>query len=283
MKKSVLLLIILPLLVLNSCSPKIAPTITSKQNPISEDEIVLVIDELSFFENDGIKVGTVKSTDKGFSTNCNYDDLIATIKKLCRENGANILKINNHKLPDQRSSCDRIEATLYKVPNYKIHEKKIEWSKERKLTWYDFKQETSPISALGYGAETSCELELKSNNTNLFSKAKLKVTNTFFCNHSWVNLKNTQNDILLEHEQLHFDLSEVYARELRKKIIEKNFNIFNLMKESDKLFKECIALNKERQSLYDKETSHGIDTLEQKKWKKNIEMELSKLQDFSTN
>lgn len=258
------LLIILSFIILNSCSPKITSIILSKQNPISENAYILVLNEDDHFENDGIKIGTIKSTDKGFSTHCSFDEIIEQFKKICRENGANIIKINEHKIPDLKSSCDRIEVTLYKVPNYKVHEKQIEWSNERKLTWFDFKR-TPASDNNPFGAETNCVLALKSNSVNLFNKPKIKVINSFYCDESWVKTKNLENQSLLEHEQMHFDLSEIYARKLRKIISESKFNAFNLVKESNKLFYEYFALNKERQILYDKETNHGENSLEQKK------------------
>ncbi|WP_140485982.1 hypothetical protein [Flavobacterium sp. GSA192] len=276
------ILIILSFIILNSCSPRITPTIISKQNPISDDTYILVLNKDDDFKNDGIQIGTIKSTDKGFSTHCSFDEIIEQYKKICRENGANIIKINEHKVPDLKSSCDRIEATIYKVPNYKIHENTIEWSKERKLTWFDFKRKPASDN-YPFGAETSCIFTLKSNTVSLINKPKIKITNSFHCDESWVKTKNLENQSLLEHEQLHFDLSEIYARKLRKIISENKFNSFNLVKESNKLFYEYFDLNKERQILYDKETNHGRDTLEQKKWKKMIETELKQLDEFAAN
>lgn len=276
------LLIIISSIILNSCSPKITPKIISKQNPISDSEYILVLNKDDYFENDGIKIGTIKSTDKGFSTHCSFDEIIELFKKICRENGANLIKINEHKVPDLKSSCNRIDATLYKVPNYKTHENTIEWSKERKLTWFDFKRKPASDN-ISFGAETNCILALKSNTVTLINKPKIKVTNSFYCDESWVKTKNLDNNALLEHEQMHFDLSEIYARKLRKIISESKLNTFNLIKESNRLFYEYLALNKERQILYDKETNHGTDSLEQKKWKKMIETELQQLNEFAAN
>lgn len=267
---------------LNSCSPKISSTIISKQNPISDNDYILILNQDDDFENDGIKVGTIKSTDKGFSTHCSFDEIIEEFKKTCRENGANIIKINEHKLPDIKSTCDRIEATLYKVPNYKVHEKHINWSKDRKLTWFDFKGKAAS-DLTPFGAESSCILALKTNTITLIGKPKTKVLNSFHCDDSWVKTKNLDNNTLLEHEQLHFDLSEIYARKLRKVISERKLNAFNFIKETNKLFYEYFDLSKDRQALYDKETNHGLDSLEQLKWKKTIESELTELDEFASN
>jgi predicted secreted Zn-dependent protease len=87
----------------------------------------------------------------------------------------------------------------------------------------------------------------------------------------------------LEHEQLHFDLSQIYARQLRKKIADSKLNLFNFTKESNKIFDDIFFLYKERQNLYDTETNHGINNAAQKKWEKNIETELNELETYSVN
>ena len=266
-----------------SCSPKIQTTIITKQNALPENDYVLVIDQSDVFMNDGIKIGTIKSSDKGFSSNCSYDAIIENFKNICRQNGANILNIIEHKLPDQWSSCDRVEAIIYKVPDYKVHEKEIEWSKDRKLTWNDFKGKSSSDPSNNAGAESNCGFGFKTNTVRVFDKVKVNIVNTFDCNASWVLLENKKSFELLEHEQLHFDLSQLYARQLRKKLAETKMNLFNFSKESKKAFDEIFLLYGERQSQYDKETNHGINNIEQNKWKKNIEKELNDLESYAEN
>lgn len=279
MSKTILLLLFSALLF--SCSPKIGTKIISKQNALSENDYVLVIDESDFFINDGINIGTIKSIDKGFSANCTYDEIIENFKKICKQNGANILNVIEHKSPDQWSSCHRVEAIIYKVPDYKVHEKQIEWSKDRKLTWNDFKGK--PINRLDFtaGAESNCGFGFQSNVVRLIGKVKMKVVNTFDCNLSWVLPENKKSIELLEHEQLHFDLSQIYARHLRKKLDDSKLNLFNFTKESNKIFDDIFLLFKERQTLYDSETNHGINNAVQKNWKKNIEKELNELETYS--
>jgi hypothetical protein len=280
MKKRIL--VILLSTILFSCSSKIGSTIISKQKQLAENEYVLVIHESEPFFNDGIKIGTLKSSDNGFSKNCSYDEIIENLKKICRQNGGNILNIIEHKKPDQWSSCDRLEAIIYKVPDYKIHEIRIEWSESRKLTWNDFKGKINSRD-LNTSAETSCELGLKSNSVKIFNKPKIAVTNIFDCNSSWVLPKDKNSSALLDHEQLHFDLNEIYARQLRKKILEGKFSYFNLIKESNKIYEEISLSCIKRQELYDTETKHGTENIAQKRWEKDIKTELKELEAYSAN
>lgn len=141
-----------------SCSPKIGSTITSKQPPLSDTDFVLVLQQQDDFTNDGIEVGSIKSGDNGLSTNCTYFEVIDKLKQMARENGANVIKVTEHKGPDRLSSCDRFTAKIYKVPDFRKHEKGIEWSPNRKLTWEDFK-----------GSPNQCQIQIGRSNILRFS------------------------------------------------------------------------------------------------------------------
>ena len=110
-------------ILIDSCSPKIGSTITSKQPPLSDTDFVLVLQQQDEFTNDGIEIGTIKSGDNGLSTNCTYFEVIDKLKQIARQSGANVIKITEHKGPDELSSCERLRARIYRVPNFRKHEK----------------------------------------------------------------------------------------------------------------------------------------------------------------
>ena len=84
---------------------------------------------------------------------------------------------------------------------------------------------------------------------------------------------------LLQHEQKHFDISEIYAREavkcLKGLTLTERFNteISDLMKN---IFKEAEAF----QDLYDKETNNGRSAPMQKQWDQKIAERLMELKGF---
>ena len=266
---------------LTSCVPKIGSNIIVKQNSLLNSETVLVLQKEDIFNNDGIEIGVLNSSDNGFSSNCSYENIIAIFIAMARTNGANIVKISERKTPDVISNCDRITATLFKVPDIKKHEVEIEWSKTRKLTWNDFKAKPELSSKDCIAATTYCGFGFETNKVTLFDKVKLKTRNVFECYRSWVRPESTSNSLVLEHEQLHFDLSEVYARLLRKKIDEKKYSSLSLVKNSNLVFKEVFSQFLRRQELYDIETDHGRDLLKQKMWQKTIENELLELDNYN--
>lgn len=87
---------------------------------------------------------------------------------------------------------------------------------------------------------------------------------------------------MLKHEQLHFDIAELYARKLRQRISQKKFaKKNNLNNEIMKMFnKENAELNK-IQDEYDIDTEHSQNSAKQKLWNKKISSQLKMLEGFA--
>ncbi len=264
-----------------SCSPKIGSTINNKQSALDDNEFVLVLQKEGSFINDGIEIGSIKSGDNGFSSNCTYYEVIETLKKLARNNGANLIKITDRTSPGQWSTCERLTAKIYKVPNFRFHEKEIEWTANRKLIWEDFKGSPKTISNSNTAAQTYCGFGFQTNSVTMLSKTKIFTTTSFTTHLSWVRPDQKDTPGLLEHEQGHFDLCEIYARQLRKKLEEKKLTAFNLNTDANVIFKNVYASYLERQELYESETQYGTDRKKQIEWTKRIASELTELSSFS--
>ncbi|MBF8148279.1 DUF922 domain-containing protein [Winogradskyella sp. F6397] len=134
----------------------------------------------------------------------------------------------------------------------------VEWSKDRKLTWSDFK--ASPNEDILAYALTSYKIEILPNdimvdaNENIQNYESLTVVANFYTDHSWVY---EESPYLLLHEQLHFDIAALYAFKIRdafeKLKEEKNANYNAYVNVYQKLWAECL----QTQSFYDNETKHG--------------------------
>lgn len=264
-----------------SCSPKIGSSITAKQPPLSDTTFVLVLQQEDDFTNDGIEIGTIKSVDNGLSTNCTYYEVIDKLKQLAKQNGANVIKITERIGPHRNETCEKIRAKIYKVPNFRTHEKEIEWSASRKLVWEDFKGNPKPITNPNVAAQTYCGFSFQTNYISVYTKAKIFTRNTFTCDLSWVLADRKNQPGLLQHEQSHFDLCEVYARKLRQKLEEKKLTVFNINTDANIIFKTVAAQYLDRQEMYDKETAHGLNQQKQKEWTTEIAKELAALNNYS--
>ncbi|SFS80998.1 DUF922 domain-containing protein [Lutibacter maritimus] len=158
----------------------------------------------------------------------------------------------------------------------------IEWDENQKLTWSDFLDKPDENDSVG-DALTSYKIEIVPSNVvvdendRIQNFRNLTVKANFYKYHSWY-IENT--DDLLEHEQLHFDIAELFARKMRKEFIkmqndnESKFDIYSNC--YSRLWKECRIM----QQQYDYETSHGREKAMNQKWFDKIRSEINKLNEY---
>ena len=152
-------------------------------------------------------------------------------------------------------------------------EEVIEWRADRPLRWSDFRfikrgEFTRQLavtavkhSVRGYIKDGTPDFEVKV----LFVKTD-----------SWA--LDTLNAALLKHEQVHFDIGEIY----RRKIVER---IESLRKKGEKqkaiyryAIQKLLAEFRKFSQEYDLETHHGTVEEAQKKWENEIAEALNRLQ-----
>lgn len=274
------ILIVFLVLILYSCAPKLRSTILKTLPPLDDNELVVVlelVDQQTILEE---KVGEIKATDSGFSENCSYYENIQNLKVLARKSGANLIKITKYNKANNFSTCDRLWASIYKVKNPKKYETDIEWSEDRKLTWDDFKGTPNTKEFPDALAVTNSGIAYQSG-INLFKNGKIFVQTVFYTKTSWF-LPEGKNDYVLKHEQIHFDITEIYSRMLRKALKDANVTSNNYGK-AEAIFNDIVAKWKERQEYYDYNTQHSKRKDTQKKWEAIIEIELAKYELYKSN
>jgi len=95
--------------------------------------------------------------------------------------------------------------------------------------------------------------------------------------------RDTSSLLYLKHEQLHFDISELYARKMRRTIsIIRHFH-FSSFKLYQHFLKRINSKCDLYQDRYDSETDHSLRINNQKKWEKKIDDELNKLKEYSSD
>ena len=90
---------------------------------------------------------------------------------------------------------------------------------------------------------------------------------------SWVKSEKKSAD-LLKHEQLHFDIAELFARRLKKRLDKAPFTTDNYQRLTDDIFAEVLNEMDVIHNRYDHETRHGIELKIQHKWSTMIERKL---------
>lgn len=162
-----------------------------------------------------------------------------------------------------------------------VNDSILEWNSKQILTWSDFLGK--PNDDVFASAKTSYKIEiipsdvLVDENDRVIGYENLTVKAIFYKYYSWSIERNNQ---LLQHEQLHFDIAELFARKMRKEYRKSQVNKdadFNTYLEHHNLFwKEC----RKYQKKYDYETRHGLEEKINKKWIIKVNEELEALKDF---
>lgn len=141
----------------------------------------------------------------------------------------------------------------------------IHWCQGHQLEWNDFKGRVPAMSSSA--AQTAYELGFDINMVG--REFEFIVTCNFIPYKSWVKKKDA-NDHILRHEQMHFDIAEIYARKMRKELNETHITVNNLQSKADRIYeKNWNALTK-MQRDYDRETNHSINKKEQAEWDAKI-------------
>jgi len=160
-----------------------------------------------------------------------------------------------------------LNLSLLTLAEGKSGDDDILWRAGYKLRWEDFKG--NPTFSTNYSEKSATKIRIEV--TTMITKESyiFSVGCLFEKYNSWT--VNDTSESLLNHEQLHFDIGEVFARELRKKISEMNDLTDSIIQDRVKvLYHEinnaCIKYEKK----YDNETNNGRNLKEQKVWRDRI-------------
>ncbi|MBP7807903.1 MAG: hypothetical protein KA163_01290 [Bacteroidia bacterium] len=164
-------------------------------------------------------------------------------------------------------------STLLLISSFTKDEKDVlVWDETRLLTWDDFRGK--PAKRMS-AASTYYDIFKTTEEKN--GKAEINIEAVFFCNKSWKKV-SWINQQVLEHEQKHFDIVELYARKLRKLISETKYSSYaNFKMVSDSLY---AVIDKEMdvyQDKYDDETDASMNGDKQREWNKKIPIEIKAL------
>lgn len=221
-------------------------------------------------------IGQVEIKEGGLTLNCTFD----TVKKLAKEEalklGGNCLVITNHKKPDAWSTCHRISADIYKIDDPRRYESEVTWHKNRKLVIDDFKGQTEKrpfTAATASGFRSHIEGRPISPR-----KYTLELTTYFDCYSSY--FKRTEFDSqVLAHEQIHFDISELYARKFIERVEERAMDLNEFLQAYPEIIDAIYREMQLKQDEYDAEVYP--DPSKQAKWETWISEELEKYKSYS--
>ena len=145
-----------------------------------------------------------------------------------------------------------------------VYAQQLEWS-NKKLTWDDFK---GPVSNKNSFDTSFASTGISYNMTYdpyPGNGIHVNVTAILDEDKSWKK-PEVSEEYQLNHEQLHFDIAEIYARKVRQMVEEKiktahDFEMY-FKKEYQVIFDEYQAF----QQKYDKETGHSLNKEKQEEY-----------------
>ncbi len=173
--------------------------------------------------------------------------------------------------------CLEMSFTSIKQDNIYKEKEIIVWNENNKLKWDYFK---GKVPESKYGAITCSTIYSK------FESGNFLILNTRAC---FVKKESWHKDgysiaYYLNHEQKHFDITEIYARKLRKTLTDTVFKTETIAKkEINRIIRSNNKALNDYQDLYDKETNHSINKENQSLWDKKIDEELKSLSNYTKN
>lgn len=158
----------------------------------------------------------------------------------------------------------------------------MSWRESYKLSWSDFKAKpqnngdaaavTASGITFGFSIRQTDRNQVVSFNTDIHAH--------FYPEQSWYKVEVADNHIL-GHEQLHFDITELYARKFRYRISQ--LRISNgVKKQLKKIHNDIKSELSSLQTKYDNETDYSRNYEAQAKWQKIIKAELKTFSKFKS-
>jgi hypothetical protein len=151
-------------------------------------------------------------------------------------------------------------------------EEYIRWSKNVKINWTDFKGKPDTYSP--FAAMSAVGMYYKFNSVSIGETyhVRFEIDSRFDKSRSW-SKRNLRTAKMLRHEQLHFDICELFSRKFKKeaenKVYDKNYR-----NEISSLFNRYTDELQKMQHKYDGETMHSTNKAKQKIWEELIHQQL---------
>lgn len=153
----------------------------------------------------------------------------------------------------------------------------IPWQSKQTLSWTDYKG--LPDAQSHFTALTHAEIKYKV--TVHRSLARFEFVTFFMKKSSWT--KTTRDPVLLEHEQIHFNIAELHKRMMMQVLNTREFS-FNGFEATIKNIGDSINLLRHNMdNAFDADVANMRDNIRVNKWKKDIAEALDRLRLYDRN
>lgn len=155
-------------------------------------------------------------------------------------------------------------------------DRSMTWSDDLQLQWEDFNgtptRGTTVVAVTASGL--SFGFSTKMTETQLVDYTAF-VDAHFYPDKSWY-VKERANSVILDHERLHFDITELHARKFKQRIAQTKFDL-SINSQMERIHNTITDELRQMQQKYDTETDHSQNVDKQKEWQKFIKVQLDRL------
>lgn len=152
----------------------------------------------------------------------------------------------------------------------------IYYSTDRKLTWQDF-QGAVPANT-PWGAMTASGFSFNSSMNDDGDNIDITIgVFSFFIKHNSWKRPDIHSAYHLEHEQRHFDITQLGAEKLVSELGKTSLTGKNYKKILNSVFNKVYDENTALQQQYDLETKNGMDIVKQNEWNEKLEKQMEKV------
>ena len=148
----------------------------------------------------------------------------------------------------------------------------IQWNRNVRIKWSDFEGKADRKSPFAAMSAVGIHYKYSSLAVGDVVKIKFEINSKFDKTKSW-SRKQLRTADVLRHEQLHFDISELVARQFRKEAESSSYSKHYKI-EIAAVFNRYTAYLERLQKKYDIQTEHSKNKLRQKEWENIIHREL---------
>jgi len=163
-------------------------------------------------------------------------------------------------------------SVVFVLAAYGQEDEVIPWTPELRLQWTDFRATPPADSRIAATTASGISYRLSAMETNRKMEVDCTIDVFFYPDESWYQ-PDVANAIILSHEQLHFDISELFARKMRQRIAEYSFTK-KVKTEVKTIYGDILKEMRDFQKRYDQETNFSRNVEEQMRWNKTIKMAL---------
>lgn len=144
----------------------------------------------------------------------------------------------------------------------------IAWDANRKLSWKDFRGR--PFETAWAAATTASGISYEYSGTEQPDGyiLEFKIGAYFYPDKSWYQPTLCDPNVLA-HEQLHFDISELFARKMRSEVSNTRFT-HNARAEVKAIYKRILKELSEFQARYDRDTDYSRNLEKQLFWQEKV-------------